>query len=733
MADPTVPGSNRARRIARAAGSRPPGAAIILLLALALYPQSPDPPSYDVIVVGAGAGGVAAALQAARMGARAALIEETDWIGGQMSASGVSTMDEGHFFAANPTGIYREFLDRATAVYSSRGKSVATCYWSPSSHCFEPLQVERALRAMLSEQPGVDLYPLTTVSAVLLSGAAVSGVRLSSGRELGARVTIDATEAGDLLALAGAEHYAGNGAGSTPGGCVQDITYAAVIQRYDPLPAGLRFAEPPPGYPQARDEFRRTLAPLPFNDPTRYPVSFQVHNQYRGLPDLNRPGSYTSLDPAIITKTGVNWVNDFPTYSPYATDPLRRFLLPAAFLANPAVRDQLTCQAKLKTLNLLYFIQDPEGLNQPDWSVSQDFAGSQAQRYCSIIPPSMKSIEALLPLRPYIRESRRIMAVHDLTINDIRRVPGPDGVPRGKSLPTAVALGDYFVDLHNCDSTPDLEARFGETSSDTGGLDGPFHVPFESFLPKRLDGFLAAEKNLGYSRLASGALRLQPAVMSTGQAAGAIAALAAASRIQPRQVNPLLVQQALATSGSAISLYTYSDVPFGSPYWADVQLASVRGLMLGYSFTNFGVTGVITRREAALVLSRLLKLPAAQPAEGIFDDVPPTDAAAAAIEAIYRRRITQGCSTTPRNFCPGATLTREQLAAFLARALQLPGASVTLADVSLQNPLYPSIASVSALSIMEPCAPGRFCPGAPALRGGLARSLIRALFVLNSL
>jgi hypothetical protein len=688
---------------------------------------------YDVIVVGAGAGGVAASLQAARMGSRVALIEETDWIGGQMSSAGVSTMDEAHFFAANPTGIYREFLDRASAIYSTRGKSTATCYWSPTSHCFEPLQVEHTLRNMLRDQANIDLYPLTRVTTVLLDGATVTGVRTSTGSEIRGRVTIDATEAGDLLPLAGAEHYVGNGTGSAPGSCIQDITYTAVIQRYDSVPAGLRFTEPPPGYTQARDEFRRTLARLPYNDPSRYPISFEVHNQYRGLPDSARPGSYTSLDAGLITKTGVNWVNDFPTYSPYATDPLRRFILPSTFLTDSVMRDEFTCRAKLKTLNLLYFIQDPDGLNQPDWSVSQDFAGSQAQRFCSIIPQSMKSIEALLPLRPYIRESRRIMAVHDLTIDDIRRAPGPDGVPRGKSLPAAVALGDYFVDLHNCDSTSDLEARFGESASDIGGLDGPFQVPFESFIPKRLDGFLAAEKNLGYSRLASGALRLQPAVMSTGQAAGAIAALAAASRIQPRAVNPLLVQEALTASGSAISLFVYSDVPLGSPYWADVQLASARGLMLGYSFSNFGVTGVITRREAALVLARLLSLPTAQPAQGIFDDVPPSDPAATAIEAIYRRQITQGCSTAPLSFCPNATLSREQLAAFLARALQLPNAAVAFVDVPLKSPLYSSVASVSARSIMEPCGTGQFCPAAPALRGDLARSLIRALSVLNGL
>ena len=49
--------------------------------------------SYDVIVVGAGTGGVSAAIQAARMGAKVALLEETDWIGGQVTASGLGSTE----------------------------------------------------------------------------------------------------------------------------------------------------------------------------------------------------------------------------------------------------------------------------------------------------------------------------------------------------------------------------------------------------------------------------------------------------------------------------------------------------------------------------------------------------------------------------------------------------------------------------------------------------------------
>ena len=51
---------------------------------------------YDVIVAGAGTGGLAAAIQAARLGSDVLLVEPTDWIGGQLAAAGVTSMDEGY-------------------------------------------------------------------------------------------------------------------------------------------------------------------------------------------------------------------------------------------------------------------------------------------------------------------------------------------------------------------------------------------------------------------------------------------------------------------------------------------------------------------------------------------------------------------------------------------------------------------------------------------------------------
>ena len=61
----------------------------------------------DVLVVGGGMGGVAAALAAARRGCRTCLLEETDWLGGQLSAQGVSALDEHeHIEAVGGTASY---------------------------------------------------------------------------------------------------------------------------------------------------------------------------------------------------------------------------------------------------------------------------------------------------------------------------------------------------------------------------------------------------------------------------------------------------------------------------------------------------------------------------------------------------------------------------------------------------------------------------------------------------
>ena len=60
----------------------------------------------DVLVVGGGTGGTAAGLQSARLGVKTLVVEASPWLGGMISAAGVSAIDGNHNL---PSGIWNEF------------------------------------------------------------------------------------------------------------------------------------------------------------------------------------------------------------------------------------------------------------------------------------------------------------------------------------------------------------------------------------------------------------------------------------------------------------------------------------------------------------------------------------------------------------------------------------------------------------------------------------------------
>jgi len=213
-----------------------------------------------------------------------------------------------------------------------------------------------------------------------------------------------------------------------------------------------------------------------------------------------------------------------------------------------------------------------------------------------------------------VRECRRIIGVQTLTAHDLGRFE------RAKHVRTAVAMGDYFMDLDHGKTAhafePDLDA--GELP--TGG--GPFQVPLEVFIPERIDGFVPAEKNISQSRLANGATRLQPITMLTGQAAGTIAALSVKQGIQPRALNPIQVQQSLLESGCTLIQRWHADVPWGTETWRATQLLALHQIMDRpgeidrdnaiplAARAQWGVDAEVSDEERNQVLTRLMSLTA---------------------------------------------------------------------------------------------------------------------------
>ena len=122
-------------------------AALALLAAAEALPQAPAVLETDVLVVGGGTGGIGAALQSARLGARTIVAEPTPWIGGMLSAAGVSATDGNHRL---PSGIWREFRQK---IYDAYGGPAAVATGWVSHTQFEPHVADRLFKEMAAAEP----------------------------------------------------------------------------------------------------------------------------------------------------------------------------------------------------------------------------------------------------------------------------------------------------------------------------------------------------------------------------------------------------------------------------------------------------------------------------------------------------------------------------------------------------------------------------------------------------
>lgn len=570
--------------------------ALLALLFAALPARAGEPRvmEFDVAVVGAGCGGAAAAIQAARLGMEVAVVEESDWVGGQMTGGGVSTMDD---VRRTRTGIYGEFLRRASAYYDARETPVNTCYWGSDTFAFEPWVAQMTLLDMMRKAGGVSLFMKTRVLEAKMKGGAVRAALLDKDGEkieLRAKVFIDATEAGDFIPLTGARYRAGHGDSSGEiDGVIQDITYVAVIKRYPAgVPEELKFRHRPPHYEEYAPKFREIIAADGGSWPGDAPFNINVFKAYRGMPDISNPAS-PLIDCGrpetwpLITRSAVNWANDYPHHRGGLDG------MPARYLEDKEYRREADREAMAKTLCFLFYMQNELGMS--DWSVDdrQGYGGwfGNDWREWDEMPDDFEPILRHFPPFPYIRESRRIAGVETMTVKDVIR-----DMKLGRTLETksnAIALGEYPTDIHGLRDKELLDRDLDEDAAiippDTEWKGGLFQIPIGALIPEKVDGLLAAEKNISVSRIVNGSTRLQPVTMLTGQAAGALAAVSVREGVRPRDVRAIDVQSPLLDARDRLSLYRFDDVPQDSVWWKGVELSMLYGYLDPASDVIYGV------------------------------------------------------------------------------------------------------------------------------------------------
>lgn len=491
-----------------------------------------EPEHVDVLVIGGGASGISAGIQSARMGVRTMVTEETPWIGGMLTAAGVSCIDGNYMLRG---GIFGEFTDSLAVRYGGwealKTGWVSNINFEPhvgqeiltnmAQDCGEMLEIRRET-TMLSVCKVEDLWKVVLKP--------VNGKKYT----VTAEILIDATELGDVAKACGVEYRIGMEASSETGesiapetanDVIQDLTVVAMLKDYGP--DADKTIDMPEGY-----------------DPSRY------FNCAVNPKNTEMETGQTLWTPEMMITYGrtpngkymINW----PIYG-------NDYYVNSIEMSNTE-REKAYEAAKNFTLGFVYFIQTELGM-----------------KHLGLADDEFPTEDGLA-LIPYHRESRRIVGEAFFTL-DAAASPYDYKHPYYR---TGIAVGDYAVDHHHFrhpdwKGLPDLE--FYPIPS--------YNVPIGVLVPKQrdVDNLIVTEKSVSVSNLINGATRLQPVVMQLGQAAGVMAALAHTESKKVRSVSIRRVQTKLLAAGCYIM--PYLDLPKEHRHFKALQRIGATGILRG--------------------------------------------------------------------------------------------------------------------------------------------------------
>lgn len=180
---------------------------VLLIPVFAFAQRQVKTSSTEVLVIGGGVGGTAAAIQSARSGAKTILVEPTNMLGGMLTAAGVSCTDGNDQL---PSGMWEELRQ---ALYKHYGRNKLNTGWVSNTN-FEPKVGDSIFKAWAAKEKNLKVYFGYEFESVQKTGNKVTGATLRNKDntevlKIKAEVVIDGTELGDVFAAAGAGYDLG--------------------------------------------------------------------------------------------------------------------------------------------------------------------------------------------------------------------------------------------------------------------------------------------------------------------------------------------------------------------------------------------------------------------------------------------------------------------------------------------------------------------------------------------
>lgn len=509
----------------------------------------------DILIVGGGTGGCAAAMSAASLGYNVIVTEETQWLGGQLTSQAVPSDEHPWIESHGCTARYRRFRQSLRQHYRDHYPLLPAARnnarLNPGGGSVSPITCEpraalAAIEGMLAfdrARGRIAVFHHHKPVAADVQGDRVRAVELldtrtGNRRWIEAHYILDATELGDLLPLCHAEYVTGAESRKETGEAhapeiadpqnMQAITWCFAMA-FDPTPGADHRTAPPSQYAKWRD-YSPVLKPawpgklLAIDDThpiTLLPRRVPLFSEKPGGPCWFRYRKIVTRDhyPAELAPHEVTLVN-WP----------RNDYFEGSIIDQPAavVAERLEASRQL-SLSLFHWLQTE--MPRPDGGAG--YPGLY-------LPADLLGTNDGLAIAPYIRESRRIRARFTVTENHVGneahggfdihnikpRSPKDNPRPRADRFKDSVGVGCYRIDLH--------PSTGGDNYIDISSL--PFQIPLGSLVPVRLRNLLPACKNLGVTHITNGCYRLHPVEWNIGESAGLLAAFCLKLSLDPAAV-----------------------------------------------------------------------------------------------------------------------------------------------------------------------------------------------------
>jgi hypothetical protein len=506
--------------------------------------------SADIVVYGCTSGAITAAIQAKKMKKSVLVVCPEKHLGG-LTAGGLGYTDTGN--KAVIGGLSREFYHRVWQHYDkpaawnwqkreefgNKGQgTVALDQGMRTMWIFEPHVAEETYEAWVKEHK-IAIYRdswLDRAKGVTKQGERIASIAMLNGDKYSAKIFIDATYEGDLMAAAGVSYHVGREsmaqygekwAGIQTGVLHHRHHFGAVKEKISPYvvpgdpSSGVlpRVSTADPGkYGEADKKvqaycFRMCLTNyepnrVPFAKPANYDPK-----QYELLLRVFLAGwreTFQKFDDIP------NWKTDTNNHGPFSTDNIgMNYDYPEASYER---RREIWKEHEDYQQGLLYFIAN-------DPRVPVDVRSEFAK--WGLAKDEFKDNNNW-PHQMYVREARRMVGAYVMTENELtKKRPTPD----------SIGMGSYGIDSHNIQRyiTPE---GYVQNEGDIGvSTNGPYQIAYGSIVPKKGQASnLFVPVAVSSSHIAYGSIRMEPVFMILGQSAATAAAMAIDAKIPVQDV-----------------------------------------------------------------------------------------------------------------------------------------------------------------------------------------------------